>query len=88
MVECSIDTENCGGMCTGYDGSKEWQKIHAAVEDIGCETCRDEGRKLMTFTHDVVNARLGKPIYDKKNFHEFVEIVNCTANKCKMDGRC
>lgn len=87
-MECTIDGEKCGGLCTGYDGSKEWEKIHAAVEEIGCETCRDEGRKLMTFTHDIVNLRLGKQAFDKTNFHEFVDIVNCVANSCKRDGKC
>lgn len=87
-MECSIKTERCGGLCTGYDGSHIWKQRRQLVKKIECETCRDEADKLETFTHDIVNARLGKPVYDKQNFHKFVEVVNCAANTCKKEGRC
>ena len=79
--ECSIKTERCEGKCTGYDGSKEWKKIHAAVEQIGCETCKDTGKKLMIFAHDIVNAKLGKPIFDKPNFKHHVSQIKCICDK-------
>ena len=88
MTQCSIDTEKCGGKCTGYDGSKIWEERKRVNKKIECETCREEAEHLETFTHDIVNARLGKKIHDKKNFHEFVSIVNCAAKTCRAEGRC
>jgi len=79
MGECSISGERCGGLCTGFDGSHIWKKIHDAVNTIECETCHDEGQKVLSFAHDLVNLRLGKPAYDLKNFKEFVKIVNCVG---------
>ena len=76
-MECSIKGEKCGGLCTGFDGSHIWDEIHGAVKKIDCETCQIEGGKLLIFAHDVVNARLGKPLHDKKNFLEFLDIIDC-----------
>ena len=86
--ECSIDTERCGYLCTGYDGSDRWEKLHNIVDGIECETCRNDGKKLMVFAHDMVNLGLGKHAYDSNNFHSFVDKVNCLAASCKKEGRC
>lgn len=88
MTECTIKTERCGGLCTGYDGSKIWEERKKINSKIECESCKEEAGNLETFTHDIVNARLGKKVFDKNNFHKFVDIVNCTANSCKKEGRC
>ena len=77
MVECSIKDERCGGLCTGFDGSAIWAAIHAAVDRIDCETCKEEGKKVLSAAHDLVNLRLGKPAFDIMNFKEFVKIYNC-----------
>lgn len=58
---------------TGYDGSKVWRKIHGAVQEIECDHCRNNGSKLMTFSHDVVNFKLGKSLFNPKNFTEMLE---------------
>ena len=87
-MECTLKGENCGGYCTGYDGAHIWDKRRKVINEIECDACKQEANKLETFTHDIVNARLGKQIFDKKNFHDFVDIVNCTASKCQKDGRC
>lgn len=87
-MSCTIKTERCGGLCTGYDGSKVWEERKKVNSKITCESCRDEAAKLETFTHDIVNARLGKKIHDKKNWDNFIGIVNCSNNSCKKEGRC
>ena len=88
MPECHLKNETCGGYCTGYDGSKIWEERRMINDKIECESCHAEAQKLETFTHDIVNGRLGKKIYDKDNFHSFVDIVKCTQASCLEDGRC
>ena len=87
-IQCDLKNENCGIHCTGYDGAKIWDERKAANKKISCESCRDEAEHLEIFTHDIVNARLGRSVFDKRNFHNYVKIVNCTADKCRTDGRC
>ena len=87
-MECSIKTERCQGKCTGYDGSKIWDERKKVNKKIDCETCRDKAEHLETFSHDVVNATLGKPIFDKKNWDDYVSIVKCANDSCKKEGRC
>jgi len=87
-MECSIKSERCGGLCTGYDGSHIWEQRKKINDKIECESCKDEAKKLETFTHDIVNARLGKQIHDKKNWDSFIGIVKCADNSCKKEGRC
>jgi len=88
LSQCTINSERCGGLCTGYQGQDIWTKRRKVTNEIPCETCREEANKLETFTHDIVNTRLGKKVYDKKNWDNFVDIVNCTNNSCKKEGRC
>lgn len=87
-MECTIKTERCGGLCTGYDGSKIWAERKKINSKIDCESCRVEADLLETFTHDLVNARLGKPIFNKPNWNKFVGIVQCANNSCKKEGKC
>lgn len=88
MPQCSIEGERCGFLCTGYDGSEQWKKIHRAAEEIPCETCKDHAVKLVKGLHDVVNVGLGKKAFDSDNLDEFVNEVNCVYNSCKKEGRC
>jgi len=88
LSECTIKSERCGGLCTGYQGQDIWEQRRKVTNKIPCETCRDEANKLETFTHDIVNTRLGKKVHDKKNWDNFVAIVNCSNNSCKKEGRC
>jgi len=80
-LSCEIKGELCGGKCTGYDGSKIWEKRMKINEGIECETCRDEAIKLEKFSHDIVNARIGKKIFDKPNFKKHVQIIKCLCDK-------
>lgn len=58
---------------TGYDGSKVWSELHRIVENIPCGSCSVEGQSLLNAMHDIINLRLGKPIYDLKNMKFFME---------------
>ena len=88
MTECQISMERCGGQCTGYDGTQIWKERQQVNSKISCDACRDKAEKLEIFTHDIVNARLGKKIFNKKNWDEHVDIVNCVNDSCKKEGRC
>ena len=85
---CSIASETCGFQCTNYSGAHVWKKLHAAVESIECGQCQEHAVKMMKGLHDTVNAGLGEKIYDKKNFRQFVNEVNCVYNACVERGHC
>ena len=87
--QCSIQTETCGGKCTGYDGSHRWKQMHEIVEGIECDSCRQDGIKSFSGYHDFVNVRIGEKPFDEPNFLEFCDQVACTkASYCKRTGRC
>ena len=49
---------------TGYNGAEKWKKLHATVDSIECEFCRQKGIKLMRGLHDAVSIHIGKkPLY-------------------------
>lgn len=85
MIECDIKNETCGGECTGYDGSHRWKNIHTEADLVECDRCRPKAQKLMVFSHDIVNAKLGKPIFDEKNFADHVKQIKCI---CEKTGLC
>ena len=62
--------------------------MHHIVEGIECETCRDHAVKAFSGFHDFINAGLGEEIYDRRNFKQFVDEVQCAYNSCKAAGRC
>ncbi len=87
-MECQIKGERCGFLCTGFDGSKTWEIIHKAAQDIECDSCRDHGMKMVSGLHDFVNVGLGKPAHDPANFREFALEVECALKSCTNEGLC
>jgi len=87
-MSCDLKNETCGYSCTGYDGSKVWAKFHAIPKEVECEVCRDHTKSGFSGYHDLVNAGLGKKVFDKTNFNKFADEVECVRNKCRADGRC
>jgi len=77
LAECEIKDERCGGQCTGYDGKHIWKRMEKNVNDIECDTCRDKGKEKLTFMHDMVNAQLGKKIFNKNNFKKQAKEIEC-----------
>ena len=80
-MECNLKNERCGFRCTGYSGVKIWQELEKTVKKIDCETCRDHALELINFVHDVVNAGLGKPLFNEKNFIKIYKQIQCVYDK-------
>lgn len=49
-------------------GSAWWGALHGVVSAINCSHCRGEAEKLMSALHDYVNWKLGKPLFNRRNF--------------------
>lgn len=89
MSECDLKNETCGFRCTGYDGKQVWKKrMDAIKKDTDCESCKDHAIKHESFSHDHVNAGLGKKVFDKKNYHQTIKEILCVQSSCLKDGRC
>lgn len=56
-------------------GPKYWSAFHTLAENIPCSGCRGFAEKFMVFFHDMVNKKLGKPLYDEKNFTFFTHLI-------------
>ena len=91
---CTIDKE-INGHCTGWDGvlddgKNAWKKLESVVNEIPCETCRDDGKLLLSGAHDVVNITIGETVnaYNPKNLKNFTKRVNDAYNTCVKSGNC
>ena len=83
-MECNLKNEICGWKCTGFKGSKVWEKFREiAKKDIDCEHCQKEGLKLLSFLQDLTHGGLGTKLYDKKNFLEIADRVKCVADNIR-----
>lgn len=56
-------------------GPKYWEAYHNLTSNIPCGTCKEFAVRFMIFFHDVVNLKLGKPLYDPKNFAEISQLI-------------
>lgn len=81
MVECNLKFEVCGFSCTGFEGGQVWNDLDKAVKKIDCESCQEHAKQLMSFIHDLVNAGLGKPLFDSKNFEKIYNQITCVYAK-------
>ena len=81
VVDCHLSREICGFSCTGFEGKKIWQELEQTVKKIDCETCRDHATDLVSFLHDLVNAGLGKPLFNEKNFNKIYKQIQCVHDK-------
>lgn len=57
-------------------GPKYWAALHNITERIPCGSCRGFAEKFMVFFHDVVNAKLNRPLYDSSNYTEMMIYLN------------
>lgn len=88
MPECMMKNETCGFLCTGYEGSPIWKKLHDLPKEMDCESCSEHATYLFQGLHDHVNAGLGKAPYNISNYEKFVKEVNCVYDSCKLKGNC
>jgi len=88
MVSCEIGEQIAGFTCTGYDGSKIWNKIHNIPKEIECENCADHATLEFNGLHDHVNLALHKQAFNKKEYNEWYEEVKTVHDACRKDGRC
>lgn len=57
-------------------GPKYWAALHDIVGKIPCGQCRGFAEKFMVFFHDVVNAKLNRPLYAPENYSEMMIYLN------------
>ena len=88
ITECHKDNESCGFRCTGYDGSKVWDKLHKLPKEIECEECSSHADSLFKGLHDAVYIGLGKKPHDSKNFSKVAKEIECAYKRCKSNGEC
>lgn len=87
-MSCEIKNERCGFRCTGYEGSKVWEKLHKLPEEIDCEECSAHAKNLFKGIHDHVSVGLGKTPHDVSNYEKFVNEIICVYESCKKMGIC
>lgn len=87
-VKCSIEKE-IDGKCTGWngilpDGKNAWKKIDSVIDEIPCDSCKQDGKKIISAAHDVVNITIGetKEAYDPRNLMRFAKRVNAAVKAC------
>lgn len=57
-------------------GPKYWKAIHDIANRIPCSLCREDGKSLFVFAHDLVNIKTEKPIRDEKNFSDWLNKIS------------
>ena len=57
-------------------GTLGWQAIFAVCDLVAtaCPHCTD-APSLAVFMKDIVNIKTGKPVFDKKNFRHWMELI-------------
>lgn len=75
------DTKHlCFNLSTNPDpsvfGKSYWEAFHTLAGDIPCSGCKTFAEKFMVFFHDLVNIKVGHPIYDQKNYDYFLQFFS------------
>lgn len=74
------DDEKCFHLPKSPDpdvfGSAYWRAFHKLAADIPCSHCRGFAEQFMSFFHDLVNTKLGKPLYDANNYNYFLQSIS------------
>ena len=68
-------------------GKLAWAIMHSTADLLAysCTDCGDaEGAVI--FLHDIINLKLGKPVFDKKNFAKWAKIVSQGAKFSEEDS--
>ena len=65
-------------------GASWWAMLHGwarAIETDGCSPCGGFAVKAARALHDLVNAKLGRPLFDQKNFREIAQLYHEYAHR-------
>lgn len=57
-------------------GPAFWDAFDDLAGRVPCDGCREHAKEFVSFWHDLVNLRTGKPLYDKSNFNKWMTQVN------------
>src|SRR3990167_1686802 len=81
------------GMPQWLSGSKQWgpptwAKLHATMEAIPCEGCRQVGIRAMRGLHDVVNLELEKTVRYPQDLLFLQKLVEEAVVRCRGIGSC
>lgn len=57
-------------------GPYYWKALHNITDRIPCELCKPFAQKFMIFFHDVVNIKIGKPLFDPENYTEVLNEIS------------
>lgn len=62
-------------------GPDYWFAFHDLARRIPCGGCKKEAESFLVFFHDYKNYELGKKIYDKKNFINWINKISKLKTK-------
>lgn len=65
-----------------------WGELHEVADKIPCDECKGFGVRAIRAVHDMVNVKLGKPLFDREGFLRFARDVQNSVEKCHSTGRC
>ncbi len=64
--------------------------MESIIEEIPCDSCREDGLENLSGLHDITNLSIGeieKP-FDEPNLRKFVEKTVTVWNDCVSRGAC
>jgi len=67
-------------------GNRTWKLFHGVINNYPCETCKEGGQVLVSGIHDVVNISLGKGVFDRPKWREFLRYVEGAKAKDHEGG--
>jgi len=56
-------------------GPYYWKALHSVSNRIPCEICKTDAVNFMSFFHDHINRKLGKPFYDQTNYNNVLNQI-------------
>ena len=65
-----------------------WGELHEVAGKIPCSECKPFGVRAMRAVHDMVNVKLGKPVFDPAGLLLFKREVENAVSKCHRVGVC
>ncbi|SRR6266571_737892 len=69
-------------------GAVAWDSFMDVANSIPCSECKPFGIQFVTAAHDMVNLKLGKPVYDRKNLLDFKAKLDKAVSLCHSRHQC